>query len=143
MWHCYGHGFDCSKATNEKLADFCKKHEDALAGYGRILELNRLLEGIENSSADAIDFTEVTDNGTVGEIIAHVIQKETNVTVCSTGLTDEGDDVVMFMEMYPWHMTDEDRGLKDAEALYELLKPYAKELDAEDTLGDFDLVYSG
>ena len=147
MWHVSGYGFDVSGVTADKLAAFCKKHKRALKTYKNVsLIMDTLKEHKVEPKSDAEfydEFLEMTEIGAVGDVIAHIIRKETKLDFFSPGLTDDSEDCVLFSTAYPWQFNARERRLKSTEDILKRAKPYAQELGVEPSLGEFDLVYSG
>ena len=148
MWHTVGIGIALDEVKTDDFVSFCKntKHKKAfekyLASYkdGGKGVLSALDEMVKEDSIDPM--LEVTDMGTLSEVIAGIMRIETDIDFYAPGLTDDGEDVVMFSEKYPWHMTEKERHL-DLNKLLEIMRPYAEELKVPNSLGDYDLIYSG
>lgn len=142
MWHNYGYGMDVAPVDIGKFVDFCKAHSDTLKTYGMIDALKDIIYecGADLTYEDVIG---VTDNGTIGEVIAFVIWKETDVRFVSPGMDDEGNDYVMFMPCYPWDTSKAEKEIHSLADLFNVLKPYEEELDLIHDPDEIDLIYSG
>lgn len=145
MWHVNGSGFDVAEATPEAYKKFVLNHESSLRCaflWTSIDDFIRYLKETDMKKVSIDDIRDAWDGIAVAEPIAIVIHQETDLHVASPGLSDEGEDYVLFGTLYPWHMTERERKLTSYEELKEILMPYAKELGVpyED---DADLIYSG
>lgn len=142
MWHVTGYGFSCDDIKAENFISFCRKHEYALrkASWAEYIEA-ALPELLETNDMDIV--RDLTDFSTVAEVVSGIMRYETGIDFFSPGLTDDCEDVVLFEAKYPWAMTKNERSIKDEASLFDVMRSYAAELGVPDTMGEYDLVYSG
>lgn len=153
MWHVYGYGFetDSSRITEEKLMRFIKNHHDSLEKIspGMTKMLDAVIEDVEKEKKIP-DWAEdeiknCVDCGCYGEIIAKVMKAETGIDFCCTGMTDEGEEAVIFMSAYPWEYNEKEKTLTK-DSLTEIFRKYGEELMEDvvvDNIDYIDYVFSG
>ena len=149
MWHIDGIGFALSEVHPDKYKAFLKKHmrslENAKCRYAKELldHLNDgpLEEGVEACQVELDVIQEMTDNYTLSEPVAVIMTQETGIRFSAPGLTDEGEDYVLFTAANPWEYNAKEKELT-FEGLKAIMKKYSEELcvKLED---DVDLVYAG
>ena len=142
MWHVTGYGFSCENIDPEDFISFCKKHDYAFSKASWATYIKEAFPELPVKK-DMDIIRELTDFGTISEIIAGIMRYETGIDFFSPGLTDDGEDVVLFEAKYPWALTKSELALKDTASLYDVMRSYASELNASGTIGEYDLVYSG
>jgi len=137
-WSCWtvdGFGIDCSNLSDEGFLKFCKEHKESLGVYR---------DGIEQAIEEDWDSDEIrdmTNNMTLVEIIAHVMNLETGIVFEGIGISDESCEAVMFLPAYPWQMNEKERNLT-AEELKAICGKYAEELENA-PVGALSLTFSG
>ena len=148
MWHVYGYGFasDESKLSEDKLVEFAKNHLDSLrnAKYSNLEALRDYLNDLD-AGADCSEETirEITDTNTAAEIISTAMSQETGIRFETTGLTDYGEEAVIFGPGYPWNFTEKEQGLTE-EDLDNIVKKYTKELFGKPQKSEYiDYEFSG
>ena len=168
--HVRGYGLALDTVKAGPVITFCRNHSEAFAKYIYADDLTRVFEEIEQTRAEdgaydtadpeehqphseyyAYDIDlirEQCNDGTVADVVACIIREETGVSFYSYGPADysrceEQQDVVLFTAEYPWEMTEADKCLKSEQDVFNVLKPYAEELEIPDMTGHYDLVYSG
>lgn len=143
MWHVNGIGFDTARATEEDVEKFLRNHLETLKKSERpeIQSIVEYLENTEDGSAEIEDIEELTLCYCLAEPISEVMDIETGLFFDCPGLTDEGEDFVIYCARYPWSMNETEKNLS-YETLCETMKKYADELNVP-LDSDTDLVYSG
>lgn len=152
IWHVYGYGTptDPTVIEENKMLDFIKKHKTSLEQTRPDIanRLNQLFEDIAEENGEP-DFDigkailETTYTNCYAEIIASIMTHETGITFDCTGLTDEGEEAVIFCPSYPWdnNAKEKDITINDLNTLF---FKYMKELTDEPIKVDFiDYVFSG
>ena len=152
MWHTYGYGIETNPAVipKEKLIAFIKNHKQTIEDKDPRLSFVLNVTIAECESTDNIsneEFAEeiqaCTDSGCYAEIIALVMSEETGIEFCSTGISDEGEEAVIFPRAYIWEYSDKEKQL-NKDDIDNLFAEYTKELFKEETKPDFiDYVFSG
>ena len=143
MWHVTGSGFDVADVEQDHLQDFLVNHLDTLSKDQK--SFKGLIESLYQHPLwpiTAEKVQELTDSGTAAEPISYIMFKETGIPFQNPGITDDGEDYVLYCASNPWDMTEKEKALSSYEEIKEIMEPYAEELglNYED---DVDLIYAG
>lgn len=140
MWHIYGTGFDLEKAEISAYKKFINNHLASLQAATRPEYTNNLLQSLANDDITKDGIRETSNNWSIAEPVAIIMSYETNINFDSPGMTDDGEDCILFTAREPWDYSDTEKALTP-ETLNDTINKYASEfgLKAE----DFDLIYSG
>lgn len=128
-YHVKGIGFDIYSVGEENFAKFVRNHRDTVRKNcvgTYVLEII----GDENDW-DCDPIQEVADqmpHVTIADLIAFVMEQETGISFSSHGVSDDGEDAVIFTPLYPWEQTEAEKKLTSYQALYDVCKPYMDEL---------------
>ena len=149
MWHVCGTGFDVAKVEPQKYRDFIVSHRESLErSVGKdtvsniIYSLTERPSEIGETVPDMDDIRDEMDLCTIAEPVAYIMKTETNIRFCAPGVTDDGEEYVLFTAMNPWRMNETEKGLDTFEKLFGIMKKYGDELGLK-TEEDVDLTYYG
>ena len=149
MWHIYGPGFDVADAEPDRIRNFLREHEPALAKEAEKIEdeegrtLHELLHDAAISDSEFVDTLIDLEYkcGNVAPYIGCVMSEETGIRFDTPGTTEDGEDCVMFCPAMPWEYNEKEKPLTQDE-LFGLIQKYADELGVKFN-PDLDLVYDG
>lgn len=121
-WSVSGIGLEITNVTAEKIIEFVRNHsknEQILNDFSKLSWCE--LEDIY------MDYNYNSDYG-VRSILAEIISKETNLHISYNADCDDNREYLLYIQKYPWQMSEEDFKLTSDTSLKDILEPYRKEL---------------
>lgn len=147
MWHVTGTGFDTSFVVPDKYRDFILNHRQSLEAVMDTDTVQNLIHylterpnELEEYIIDLDDIRDMMSTWTISEPIACIMYEETGIRFDYPGVTEYGEDCVLFTSRDPWNYSQIERDLT-YERLREIMGKYAGELGIK--VDNYDLVYSG
>lgn len=146
MWHVEGIGISCNNVSAEKVHDFFYKHYNSVKKWmdpNYFTDLDALFNEKDIRNITNEDIRDLMCFGTISEIAAAAMRVETGIRFDAPGISDDGEDCVLFVPQYYWDFNEAEKKLTCRDDLEKILLPYAEELGVADTIDSYDLVYSG
>lgn len=138
-WHVIGHGFDLQNVTKDNYDSFMRNHMETLKRvYDGWKDTSILLYHEGQSNKGYFGAVRYKYNS-LSEPVAAVISEETSIRCQAPGVTEDGEDCVIFVPEYPWRFNMKEKWLNYNDLEYNM-SIYAEELGVDFT-PNIDLVY--